>query len=108
MLPKGIMFDLDDTILAYSPVVEPTWRTVCETYADQEDGEIVDLNWRTVKLKSWERPSFPSSLSLSLSSAAGNRCQRSAPIKQPPPPPLLLSPPSWALSGRALAVPEAS
>ena len=38
MLPKGIMFDLDDTILAYSPVAEPTWRKVCETYAEKEKG----------------------------------------------------------------------
>ncbi len=33
MLPKGILFDLDDTILAYSVVAEPTWRRICDDYA---------------------------------------------------------------------------
>ena len=34
MLPKGILFDLDDTIIAYTQVAEPTWRSVCLEYAD--------------------------------------------------------------------------
>lgn len=29
MLPKGILFDLDDTIIAFSACAEPTWRRVC-------------------------------------------------------------------------------
>lgn len=32
MLPKGILFDLDDTIIAYSAVAEPTWRRLCDEY----------------------------------------------------------------------------
>jgi putative hydrolase of the HAD superfamily len=37
MLPKGILFDLDDTILAYSVVAEPTWRRVCVDFAGRID-----------------------------------------------------------------------
>jgi putative hydrolase of the HAD superfamily len=33
MLPKGILFDLDDTIIAYTPVAEPTWRSICEEFS---------------------------------------------------------------------------
>jgi putative hydrolase of the HAD superfamily len=33
MLPKGILFDLDDTIIAYGVVAGPIWKSVCETYA---------------------------------------------------------------------------
>jgi putative hydrolase of the HAD superfamily len=33
MLPKGILFDLDDTIIAFDAVANPTWQRVCETYA---------------------------------------------------------------------------
>jgi putative hydrolase of the HAD superfamily len=35
MLPKGILFDLDDTILAFDAVANPTWQRLCETYARQ-------------------------------------------------------------------------
>jgi putative hydrolase of the HAD superfamily len=33
MYPKGILFDLDDTILSYSSVADETWRNVCGCYA---------------------------------------------------------------------------
>jgi len=33
MLPKGILFDLDDTIIAYTPVAELTWQRICVHYA---------------------------------------------------------------------------
>ena len=33
MRPKGILIDLDDTILAFEAVAAPTWRRVCERYA---------------------------------------------------------------------------
>jgi putative hydrolase of the HAD superfamily len=33
MLPKGILLDLDDTILAYSVVAEPIWKQLCQEYA---------------------------------------------------------------------------
>lgn len=32
MFPKGILFDLDDTIISYSSVAERTWRNVCRAY----------------------------------------------------------------------------
>jgi len=35
MLPKGILFDLDDTIIAYSAIMEPLWRQICRRYADR-------------------------------------------------------------------------
>jgi putative hydrolase of the HAD superfamily len=35
MLPKGILFDLDDTIIAFDAVANPTWQRLCETYARQ-------------------------------------------------------------------------
>src|SRR4030042_3113721 len=37
MLPKGILFDLDDTIIAYSSVAEPTWRRICWEFAGRMD-----------------------------------------------------------------------
>ena len=33
MLPKGILFDLDDTIIAFDAITNPTWKRICETYA---------------------------------------------------------------------------
>jgi putative hydrolase of the HAD superfamily len=33
MLPKGILFALDDTIIAFDAVANPTWRRLCDTYA---------------------------------------------------------------------------
>ena len=35
MLPLALIFDLDDTIVAYDAVVESCWRTVCERFADR-------------------------------------------------------------------------
>jgi len=35
MLPKGILFDLDDTIIAYSAIMEPLWRQICRRYANK-------------------------------------------------------------------------
>jgi putative hydrolase of the HAD superfamily len=32
-LPKGILFDLDDTLIAYDVVAEQLWRDLCEHYA---------------------------------------------------------------------------
>jgi hypothetical protein len=35
MLPKGIVLDLDDTIIAFDAVAAPTWQRRCELYARQ-------------------------------------------------------------------------
>ncbi len=33
--PRGIMFDLDDTIIAFDAVAHPAWLQICKTYAPQ-------------------------------------------------------------------------
>jgi putative hydrolase of the HAD superfamily len=33
ILPKGILFDLDDTLIAYEVVAEQVWRDLCERYS---------------------------------------------------------------------------
>lgn len=35
MLPQGILFDLDDTIIAFDAVADPTWKRICEAYASR-------------------------------------------------------------------------
>lgn len=37
-LPKAILFDLDDTILAFSEGADPCWRTICERFASRIEG----------------------------------------------------------------------
>ena len=49
MFPKGILFDLDDTIIAYTPVVEPTWRRICEEYARGGRVPEADILYRTIR-----------------------------------------------------------
>jgi hypothetical protein len=34
MLPKGIIFDLDDKIIQFDTVAERTWMNVCQFFAD--------------------------------------------------------------------------
>ena len=36
--PRAILFDLDDTILAYEAVAEAVWRTVCQRFAGRLNG----------------------------------------------------------------------
>ena len=36
--PKAILFDLDDTILAYDDVAGPVWQAVCDRFAPRLDG----------------------------------------------------------------------
>ena len=35
--PKGILFDLDDTIIAYGVVAGPIWKNLCEQYAPETE-----------------------------------------------------------------------
>ncbi len=49
MLPKGILFDLDDTIIAYSEISAPTWRKVCEEYSLYNDMLEADLLYSTIR-----------------------------------------------------------
>lgn len=54
MLPKGILFDLDDTIIAYSSVAGPTWRRICLTYTKQNDLGDADILFDTVmEVSTW-------------------------------------------------------
>lgn len=38
-LPKAILFDLDDTILAFSESADPTWRRICRKFAPRTGGQ---------------------------------------------------------------------
>ena len=37
-LPRAILFDLDDTIVAYEAVMDDVWRSVCATFTPRIDG----------------------------------------------------------------------
>ena len=37
MLPKGILFDLDDTIIAYVGISKPVWKQVCQEFSVEND-----------------------------------------------------------------------
>jgi putative hydrolase of the HAD superfamily len=41
-LPKAILLDLDDTILAFSGSADPCWRRVCKRFACRADGLAPD------------------------------------------------------------------
>jgi putative hydrolase of the HAD superfamily len=54
MLPKGILFDLDDTIIAIGAVAGPVWRGVCEEYAGECDLFTADSLYETTnKVRRW-------------------------------------------------------
>ncbi len=54
MLPKGILFDLDDTIIAYSPVAEPIWRRICADFTDRMDSVTPDNLFQAIhEVSSW-------------------------------------------------------
>lgn len=54
MLPKGILFDLDDTIIAFGAVAEPVWRSVCEEYGSKCDLFTSDSLYEvTKKVRKW-------------------------------------------------------
>jgi putative hydrolase of the HAD superfamily len=48
MLPKGILFDLDDTIIAYSPVAEPLWRKLCRDFSSRHGSCQADVLYETI------------------------------------------------------------
>lgn len=54
MLPKGILFDLDDTIVKFGAVAEPTWRSVCDEYGNKCDSLTPEILYETTnKLRRW-------------------------------------------------------
>lgn len=59
MLPKGILFDLDDTIIAYSANSKAIWKEVCGEFAVENNKLKPELLYRTVKEVSgwyWDDP----------------------------------------------------
>jgi putative hydrolase of the HAD superfamily len=54
MLPKGILIDLDDTILAYSIVAEPIWRRICGDFTGRMDSVPPDQLYQAIhKVSGW-------------------------------------------------------
>ncbi|MGD9158408.1 MAG: HAD family hydrolase [Desulfobacteraceae bacterium] len=49
MLPKGILFDLDDTIIAYGEISKPIWKQVCNEFSVENEGLEPDLLYDTIK-----------------------------------------------------------
>ena len=50
-LPKAILFDLDDTILAYDAVGDEVWEEVCQRFAPRIEG--LDPGELTETLRPW-------------------------------------------------------
>ena len=49
MLPKGILIDLDDTIIAYSEISKPIWKQVCNEFSMENDKLEPGLLYETIK-----------------------------------------------------------
>lgn len=53
-LPKGILFDLDDTIIAFASVADQVWRDICDHYAEQTGLFLSeDLFQRIREISNW-------------------------------------------------------
>ncbi len=50
--PKAILFDMDDTILNYDSVADPSWRQVCESVAPEIIGLESEELFTALKTKS--------------------------------------------------------
>ena len=58
-LPKAILFDLDDTILAFSECAEPTWRRICEKFAFRVEGLKTEVLFEAIRQSRtwfWQNP----------------------------------------------------
>jgi putative hydrolase of the HAD superfamily len=52
--PKAILFDLDDTIVAWDIVAEHSWRAVCGTFAPETDGVDSDTLYSAInRCREW-------------------------------------------------------
>lgn len=49
MLPKGILFDLDDTIIAYDVISRPVWKEVCNRFSVENDKLDPEILYETIK-----------------------------------------------------------
>ncbi|MBN2419121.1 MAG: HAD family hydrolase [Deltaproteobacteria bacterium] len=59
MFPRGILFDLDDTIIAYSANSKTIWKQVCEEFSAENDRlepESLYLKIREVSNWYWDDP----------------------------------------------------
>ena len=57
--PKAFLFDMDDTILNYDSVADPSWRQVCETVTPGITGLEAEELFAALKTKSqwfWSDP----------------------------------------------------
>lgn len=58
-LPKAVLFDLDDTILAYSGKSDESWQAVCSQFADRLEHVDLETVLKTIKVNSasyWSDP----------------------------------------------------
>jgi putative hydrolase of the HAD superfamily len=54
MLPKGILFDLDDTIIAYSANSKAIWKEVCGEFSRENHKLEPESLYMTIKeVSSW-------------------------------------------------------
>ena len=59
LLPKAILLDLDDTIIAFSSNADLYWRTVCDRFAHRVDGIAPDRLFDAIKAsrtRFWQDP----------------------------------------------------
>lgn len=49
MLPKGILFDLDDTILAYGATADSTWWRICGEFAKKSNLFDTDTIYKAIR-----------------------------------------------------------
>ncbi len=59
MLPKGIIFDLDDTLISLKGTAQEGWKRVCEVYCDRNgkmDAQVLFDTITGVRLAFWADP----------------------------------------------------
>ncbi len=49
VFPKGILFDVDDTIISFDAVADPTWRYICAAHAKECDRFTLDQLYETIR-----------------------------------------------------------
>lgn len=57
MLPKGIIFDLDDTLISLKCTANDTWKIICEEYSSENntiDSKVLYEKITEVRLSYWE------------------------------------------------------
>ena len=49
MLKRAVIFDLDDTLVAFESVSEPSWLQVCREYVQTGSGKQAQRIFETIK-----------------------------------------------------------